>query len=467
MKRRVFLFSFILSSISFIGGYLLKMFGLERDKEMLNTDLAGKSVCNVMEYGAIGDGKSHPLSEKFKTLVDAQAYYGKDFKGRQIAKSLNDELDLCAIRKAFNSDQTVIILPASKKFIVNSSFSIADNKKILNYATIKLIGFGEGGHIVGINGNKNDMSEPDTVKNISWEGGIIDGNNISGVNGFGIEAAEDIYISNVKVINCRRDEVKEGGRGITCHPGTRNVTVIGCHIINCSTGLDTGTKADSLMGVDTLKQRTRNINFTECLVEKCEYSGFNIEQANEPTNLSIISQDVTVRSCQFVNCGSNWDRRGIINANKATNLNFIDCTIFNDVNYPVDSVFRGSFHKSNITAKVQVDSFRHLVSAVPHKQVNGIDQGSKGLSGTMEENHFDISLWWKNVKGALIHTNDYTNQSIDLMWKNYFVIKLYGGQQFNGNMVNGATHFTNTAEIHDVYNNRSVKFKFDSIKPLS
>ena len=51
----------------------------------------------IMEYGAIGDGNSHPLSERFSTLEDAQKIYPH-------ATSLNDEIDWCATVSAMRNE---------------------------------------------------------------------------------------------------------------------------------------------------------------------------------------------------------------------------------------------------------------------------------------------------------------------------------------------------------------------------
>ena len=48
---------------------------------------------NALDFGAIGDGTSHPLSEQFATLEAAQAVY-------PAAVALTDEIDWCAIKKA-------------------------------------------------------------------------------------------------------------------------------------------------------------------------------------------------------------------------------------------------------------------------------------------------------------------------------------------------------------------------------
>jgi hypothetical protein len=48
---------------------------------------------NVRDFGAVGDGLSHPLSERYKTLSEAQADYPH-------AETLNDEIDWAAIQAA-------------------------------------------------------------------------------------------------------------------------------------------------------------------------------------------------------------------------------------------------------------------------------------------------------------------------------------------------------------------------------
>ncbi|GEM_PF-6150944 len=52
-------------------------------------------MLNPKDFGAVGDGLSHPLSQSFTTLVQAQQMYPH-------AASLDDELDWCAIQGALN-----------------------------------------------------------------------------------------------------------------------------------------------------------------------------------------------------------------------------------------------------------------------------------------------------------------------------------------------------------------------------
>lgn len=60
---------------------------------------------NVKDYGAIGNGSSHPLSSKYSTLAQAQAIYPH-------ATALTDEIDWCAIQAAANkNNQSFLYIP--------------------------------------------------------------------------------------------------------------------------------------------------------------------------------------------------------------------------------------------------------------------------------------------------------------------------------------------------------------------
>ena len=59
-------------------------------------NLDQRKAIEIIEYfGAIGDGNSHPLSEKFNSLTAAQAVYPH-------ATALTDEIDWCAVQGAIN-----------------------------------------------------------------------------------------------------------------------------------------------------------------------------------------------------------------------------------------------------------------------------------------------------------------------------------------------------------------------------
>ncbi|MBM6615640.1 hypothetical protein JTF06_12160 [Desemzia sp. RIT804] len=67
---------------------------LTTKEQEVNAQLAQIAI-NPKTYGAIGDGKSHPLSDYFPTLADAKFVY-------PFVTSLNDEIDYAAIQKTLN-----------------------------------------------------------------------------------------------------------------------------------------------------------------------------------------------------------------------------------------------------------------------------------------------------------------------------------------------------------------------------
>jgi hypothetical protein len=62
----------------------------------LANHLARDAVLNVEDFGAIGDGRTHPLSDSFRTVADARAVYPH-------AQSLSDETDWAAIQGALDA----------------------------------------------------------------------------------------------------------------------------------------------------------------------------------------------------------------------------------------------------------------------------------------------------------------------------------------------------------------------------
>lgn len=86
------------------------------------------------DFGAIGDGLSHPLSEKFTSLQAAKAVY-------PFATNLSDEIDYCAIQKAIFSGKSVSIPPSITPFYpVNLTLKGPQGKYLLNKSLILVAG---------------------------------------------------------------------------------------------------------------------------------------------------------------------------------------------------------------------------------------------------------------------------------------------------------------------------------------
>lgn len=83
---------------------------------VLEIDAADFVVAPGGKYGAIGDGATHPLSQRFGTLAAAQAIYPH-------AVALTDEIDWAALQSAINAASVrggrVHIVPPPGKYLIN------------------------------------------------------------------------------------------------------------------------------------------------------------------------------------------------------------------------------------------------------------------------------------------------------------------------------------------------------------
>lgn len=95
-----------------------------------------QDAANVFSFGAIGDGASHPLSERYLTLAEAQLVYPH-------ATALTDEIDWCAIQGAINTQRGTVIVPGGT-FVTSATIKLPFNSQ-------RLIGFGRGKTIFSAN----------------------------------------------------------------------------------------------------------------------------------------------------------------------------------------------------------------------------------------------------------------------------------------------------------------------------
>lgn len=74
---------------------------------------------SVSDYGAIGDGDAHPLSERYATLSEAQAVY-------PFAEALTNSIDVCAIQAtitaAMASETTRVVDLPGMNYVINTTF---------------------------------------------------------------------------------------------------------------------------------------------------------------------------------------------------------------------------------------------------------------------------------------------------------------------------------------------------------
>lgn len=182
----------------------------EKIKE--NTAQLSDIVLDIKELGAIGDGNSHPLSEKFTTLASAQAIY-------PCATALTDEIDWCAIQTAMNDTVRYKILVPEGIYIVNKTIIHKRGKifvgkggldtgkcaviKLANNSNCKIYETVTGTHFMGIQNIKFDgNAQNQTVSNT----GVIFGGYITSfikyivvynVRGSGLETYGDLKVEHV------------------------------------------------------------------------------------------------------------------------------------------------------------------------------------------------------------------------------------------------------------------------------
>lgn len=76
------------------------------------------------DFGAIGDGLSHPLSERFATLAEAQAVY-------PFAAALTEEIDRCAIQLAVNTAvDNVTLIGGAQRYQIDAPVTLTDKGPI-------------------------------------------------------------------------------------------------------------------------------------------------------------------------------------------------------------------------------------------------------------------------------------------------------------------------------------------------
>ncbi len=96
----------------------------------------GAETINVRDFGAIGDGSSHPASTKYGSLAALQAVYGTTISGVTVA--LTQELDWLGVQLAINTANTSgggTIYSPPGSFVYTNSNSVSDGSGTLTFPT--------------------------------------------------------------------------------------------------------------------------------------------------------------------------------------------------------------------------------------------------------------------------------------------------------------------------------------------
>lgn len=331
-----------------------------------------------------------------------------------------------------------------------------------------------GGGFIQIIGANFDDPNPWKIKNIRWSGGTIDCGKIAGENGFACSSCEDVLIENVRIQNGRmlfeKNEPNKGGRGITFHPGSQNCTAFNCHIIDFDIGLDSSSKTRDKKVLSGW--RTRNINFTNCLIENCGVCGFAAEQVNKPALTALVTQDITLSGCEFIDCASgigykkigrtytNTPICGVMNGGFAVGVTIVGCKIRNDSQHKPHSVIRGSFRLSSFDLQVDVDNSDILISARPHEienfssspRIHDYIDGTNVLSGWNQGNVYRIFFIFKSCSALISGHEPAGVNAFHFIRSCRFDITVFRrGGRFNETYVENSFDKTNYSEFVDVH----------------
>jgi len=188
------------------------------------------------EYGAIGDGQSHPLSDYYSTLSEAQQKYPH-------ATSLNNELDWAAVQLAINKDtpegRTEIIVPPGDYLI--GDLKIDRRTLLRGFSTRKyqqsvfLVPDGKNGILIektyDNDGNKTDENIGTTLKNITVKS--QNASNPNSHDGIRILGTNGVILQEVTVINMGQNGVSIIGNKEITSNGVVNHNSNNWQILNC------------------------------------------------------------------------------------------------------------------------------------------------------------------------------------------------------------------------------------------
>ena len=206
---------------------------------------ASKEICiNVKDYGAIGDGKSHKLNEKYATLEQAKI----DFPN---AESMNDEIDRLAIQKAIDNNYGNIFIPTGvyqidKTLILKSRLYVCGAGRENTMLKVKQ-------NIMGILSNHYVKIENLGIETDLWQVGVIGSGNTSSaictnnftgceyqslyIRGFnrGLDFGNQSWnnsVKNIKIIQCKE--------GIFGSGEFNDIQIMKANITYCNKGIFLG-----------------------------------------------------------------------------------------------------------------------------------------------------------------------------------------------------------------------------------
>lgn len=260
--------------------------------EMLdNLMIDVSSYLNVKDYGAKGDGSSHPLSSYYGTLAEAQTVY-------PAATALTDELDWAAIQSLLDKCKlSGGTTPCRTVYVSKGTYVV--NKPLRMWGWGNLIGEGENTAIIKNTGVGTPClritGDRVSVRDIQIKGNATGNYGVNGTTGDGIILDGSYYDGCGYVTLDHVQCVLNGGNGIRVYAGNWIHNFRNC---TCSQNTLNGICIDWTDGTENSGQKNMidisvctvagnglhgmlifalNINICGCTIENNKYKGISMD----------------------------------------------------------------------------------------------------------------------------------------------------------------------------------------------
>lgn len=216
----------------------------------------------------------------------------------------------------------------------------------------------QGAIVTALSTGPHIMSNASSATDVTIIGVELDGDNIPGLNGFGMGTIEalptsgELRVIDCTVRNCKRSPTLGGGRAFTCQGNTNGMIFHNPRAFDCTTGFDMsgGTGLGVLIGA----QITGVAYAENCQEAVSVYSDSTATSSTvPPTNPEKV---ITTYDMVFArNCGRTTDTSlysgtgspsdqdgGVIVMRRGRNTTIKHLTVYNDTTYTAGAILRGT-----------------------------------------------------------------------------------------------------------------------------
>lgn len=272
----------------------------------------------------------------------------REFDGPAYARWFHDEaIDWRPTILAALAVHTDVVI--DRNCSVTPPVTVISNRRLIGENGVVMKALVTGPHI---------LSNASSAKNVTLENIEVDGDNIRGLNGFGMGTVEALPTSgNLRVLNCvarncKRSPATGGGRGFTTQGNTDGIVFENPRAFDCTTGYDIsgGSGLGAVIGAHVV-----GVAYAEnCQEAVSVYSDgvgtVSTVPATDPSKLTAVYQAVFARNCGrttdtvlYSGSGAASDQDGgVVVMRRGRNTVIEHLTVFNDLTYTAGAILRGT-----------------------------------------------------------------------------------------------------------------------------